>query len=121
MQLHQEGRSLHGAFHYYCKLAEKGTELDDLSGSKQATYLSGMETMDENEFWALVCGSKLQLPKLTEASQSAFKSTIAKQQKDTGVDVARSRVCPKDLLPCSFNSGPHCSKLDIMNVCSGIA
>ena len=84
MQLQKEGRSLHGAFHYYCKLAEKGTNVEDLTGSKQATYLSGMETMDEDEFKALVCGAKLQLPKLMEASQSAFQSTIAQQQKDAG-------------------------------------
>lgn len=46
--------------------------------------MSGMETMDEDEFKALVCGAKLQLPKLMEASQSAFQSTIAQQQKDAG-------------------------------------
>ena len=80
--LHKDGHSLHSVFHYYCKLAERGTE--EQHDSKHGSYLSGIETMDLDEFLALITAAKLQLPRLQEACTAAFECTIT-QIEQTGV------------------------------------
>ena len=66
-QLMLSGNALRATFHYYCKLAERGVDENEVSGTKQSSYLSGMETMDRDEFAALISAAKLQLPKLEQA------------------------------------------------------
>ena len=81
-QMLQDAKALHGCFHFYCKLAERGAQDADVN-SKHATYLSSMETMDLDELKALIVGAKLQLPKLEEAYTKAYSQTVSKIQDES--------------------------------------
>ena len=107
-QLLRDAKTLHGCFHYYCKLAERGADVDEKEvQSKQATFLGGMETMDLDELKALILAAKLQLPKLEEAYTEAFNQTVSQLNEGDnhlGMGFVHFQEC---LLRLAIQLSPH--------------
>ncbi len=107
-QLLRDAKTLHGCFHYYCKLAERGADVDEKEvQSKQATFLGGMETMDLDELKALILAAKLQLPKLEEAYTEAYYQTVSQLNEGDnhlGMGFVHFQEC---LLRLAIQLSPH--------------